>query len=90
MNPRVKHRFFAAVERTAAAAKVPAAVGAALAEPAAAAPALVRSPERETRFPAETLAVAPVAGALPGAARREIEVEPAALLVEAAAEGTAE
>ena len=76
MNPRSSA---AAVERTAAAAKVPAAVGAALAEPAAAAPALVVSPERETRFPAETL---------PDAARRGIEVEPAARFVEPVAEGT--
>ena len=90
MNPRVNPRFFAAVERAAAAAKVPAAVGAAIAEPAAAAPALVVSPERETRFPAETFGMAPVAGALPDAARRGIEVEPTALFVEAVAEGTAE
>lgn len=85
----MKHRFFAAVERTAPAARVPAAVGAAVAEPAAAAPALVVFPERATRFPAETFGMAPAAGALRGAARREIEVEPAALLVEAVAEGTA-
>ena len=86
MNPR----FFAAVERTAAAARVPAAVGAAVAEPAAVAPALVVSPERATRFPAETFGMALAAGTLPDAARREIQVEPAALLVEAVAEGTAE
>ena len=83
MNPR----FFAAIERTAAAAKVP--VSAALAEPDAAATALVLSPARETRFLAETLGLVPVAGALPGAARRDLEVEPAARFVEAVAEGTA-
>ena len=34
--------------------------------------------------------VAPVADLLPGAARREAEVEPAALFVESVAEGTSE
>ena len=84
MNPR----FSAAVERTASAAKAPTA--AALAEPAAAATALVVFPEREARFLAETLAVAPVAVALPGAARRDLEVEPAARFAEAVGKGAAE
>ena len=82
-------RFFAAIERTPAAARVPTAASATLAEPAAAATALVLSPERATRFLAETLGVVPVAGTLPGAARRGLEVEPAARFVEAVAEGTA-
>ena len=85
MNPR----FSAAVERTASAAKAPTA--AVLAEPAAAAAtALVVFPEREARFLAETLAVAPVAVALPGAARRDLEVEPAARFAEAVGKGAAE
>ena len=79
MNPR----FFAAIERTAAAAKVP--VSAALAEPAAAATALVLPPERATRFLAETPAVVPVPVALRGAARRAFEVGPATRFVEGAA-----
>ena len=83
-------RFLAAIERTPAAARVPtAAASATIAEPAAAETALVLSPARETRFLAETLGLVPVAGALPGAARRDLEVEPAARFVEAVAEGTA-
>ena len=48
--------------------------------------------EREAHFLEETLSVALVAGALPGAAGREIEVEgePATLFVEVAREGPAE
>ena len=82
-------RFFAAIERTPAATKAPT-TAAALAEPAAAETALVLSPERATRFLAEIPGVVRVAGALPGAARRDLEVEPAARFAEAVGKGAAE
>lgn len=66
---------------------------AATVEAAAAAPAGVAQPlaiarERDARLLDEPLRSAPVAGLLPGVARREVEAEPAALFVEPVAEGT--
>ena len=78
-------RFSTAVE-AAAAVEVAAAAPAGVAQPLAA----VR--EREARFLDEPLGVAPVASLVPGAARREVEIEgePATLFVEAAGEGATE